>query len=101
MVFKVPEPRQLPSGAWTIQLRKEGASITEPTKDACITRARAVRAGFIQQEKEPPTVLLTDAITNGGEHAFGKVGQTWFNVCVKVLIPVVILLIFLNGFGII
>ena len=61
--IKVPEPRQLPSGAWTIQLRKEGASITEPTKDACITRARAVRAGFIQQEKEPPTVLLTDAIT--------------------------------------
>jgi len=44
---------------------------------------------------------LTDAITNDGEHAFGKVGQTWLNVCVKVLIPVVILLIFLNGFGII
>lgn len=44
---------------------------------------------------------LTDAITNNGEHAFGKAGRIWFNICVKVLIPVVILLIFLNGFGIV
>lgn len=44
---------------------------------------------------------LMDAITNGGEHAFGKAGEVWFSVCVKVLIPVMILLIFLNGFGII
>ena len=61
--IKVPEPRQLPSGAWNIQLRKEGESITEDTRDSCLARARAVRAGFLQKEKAPPEILLTDAIT--------------------------------------
>lgn len=60
---KVPAPRQLPSGAWTIQLRKEGVSVTEPTKAACVARARAVRAGFIQKEKAPPALSLEEAIS--------------------------------------
>ena len=60
--IKVPAPRQLPSGAWTVQLRKEGVSVTEPTKDACLARARAVRAGFIQKRVAAPEVSLADAI---------------------------------------
>lgn len=60
--IKVPAPRQLPSGAWTIQLRKEGVSITEPTKDACLTRARAVRGGFLNMEKALPKQSLDSII---------------------------------------
>lgn len=60
--IKVPEPRQLKSGAWNIELRKEGESVTEPTRDACIARAQAIRAGFLQKEKEPEEILLTDAV---------------------------------------
>ena len=60
--IKVPAPRQLPSGAWTVQLRKEGVSVTEATKDACLARARAVRAGFIQKQVAAPEVSLADAI---------------------------------------
>lgn len=44
---------------------------------------------------------LIDAITNNGQQSFGKVAQFWFKLCVKVLIPILIALIFLNGFGII
>lgn len=44
---------------------------------------------------------LLDSITNHGEHRFGKLPMFWFKLCVKILIPIIILLIFLNGFGII
>lgn len=56
--IKVPEPRQLKSGAWNIELRKEGESITEPTREACLARARAVRAGFVKKEKTLPKLPL-------------------------------------------
>lgn len=44
---------------------------------------------------------LLPAISNNGEHKFGKLGMFWFKLCVKLLIPIIILLVFLNGFGII
>ena len=28
--LKIPAPRQLPSGSWTVQLRREGVNVTEP-----------------------------------------------------------------------
>lgn len=56
--IKVPEPRQLPSGAWNIELRKEGQSVTEDTRDACVTKARAIRAGFIEKQKALPKQSL-------------------------------------------
>lgn len=56
--IKIPKPRQLASGAWNIELRKEGESITEPTPEACAARARAVRAGFIKKEKALPKQSL-------------------------------------------
>jgi len=59
---KVPEPRQLPSGSWTVQLRKEGVSITEPTREACLERARATRAGYVKIEKAPPKRSLGETI---------------------------------------
>ena len=59
---KVPEPRQLKSGAWNIELRKEGVSITEPTRDACLARARAVRAGIVKTEKAQPKLSLRELL---------------------------------------
>ena len=56
----------------------------------------AIFVGYIIK----PEYLL-DAITNNGEHRFGKVPMFWFKLCVKVLIPIIIVLVFLNGFGII
>lgn len=55
--IKVPEPRKLKSGAWNIELRKEGESITEKTREECIARAQAIRAGFLKTEKEQKQTL--------------------------------------------
>ena len=33
--IKVPNPRQLKSGNWNIELAAEGQSVTEPTRDLC------------------------------------------------------------------
>ena len=63
-IVKVPEPRQLPSGSWTIQLRKEGVSITEPTREACIERARATRSGYVKVEKAPPKQSLESVLSS-------------------------------------
>lgn len=61
--IKVPAPRQLKSGAWNIELRKEGASVTEDTREACLARARAIRAGFLQTEKPQLAITLSEAMT--------------------------------------
>lgn len=60
--IKVPEPKQLPSGSWRIYLRAEQQSITEDTKDLCETKARAFRAGFLEQQKKLPAVTWSKAI---------------------------------------
>lgn len=58
----VPRPRQLHSGNWTIQLRKENVSVTEKSKQACIDKAKAIRAGYIQVQKALPKQCLGDLI---------------------------------------
>lgn len=61
--IRVPEPKQLPSGAWRIQLRAEGESVTEDTAAKCVAKARAIRAGFIEQKKKTGAkITLGDAI---------------------------------------
>lgn len=60
----VPKPTQLPSGMWRIQLRKEGESITEATEALCIAKAKAIRAGFIEQSKKHDTLTVGQAIDN-------------------------------------
>lgn len=49
--IKVPTPKRLPSGSWNIVLRAEGVSVTEPTREKCLARARALRAGFLTEQK--------------------------------------------------
>ena len=61
-VIKVPEPKQLPSGSWHIYLAAEKRSVTETTKDRCIAKAKAVRAGFVEQQKKLPALTWSKAI---------------------------------------
>ncbi len=60
---KIPEPKQLPSGNWFIQLRigGESISITEPTSRQCAAKARAIKSGIISGRKNG-TVQLATAI---------------------------------------
>ena len=58
---KVPTPKQLPSGSWTGYLRAEGQSVTEPTRELCLARARAVRAGFLEARKTASGMTLETA----------------------------------------
>lgn len=60
--IRIPSARQLKSGAWNIELRAEGQSITEPTKALCEAKARAVRAGLLKIEKAPPKQSLKSVI---------------------------------------
>ena len=63
-VIKVPEPKQLPSGNWRIYLAAEKQSVTETTKDRCIAKAKAIRAGFAEQQKKLPSLTWIKAIDN-------------------------------------
>lgn len=62
--ISVPMPKQLPSGAWRVQLRREGVSITENTFEAC--RAAAVKARRLWLIEHPaldrPSMALENAI---------------------------------------
>lgn len=60
--INVPKPRQLPSGAWTVQLRAEGQSVTEATEALCVARAKAIRAGFIEAKSTAPKITVADAV---------------------------------------
>lgn len=60
--ISVPKPRQLKSGKWNIELRAEGQSITEDTADLCITKAKAIRAGWMESRKAMPKITLRNAI---------------------------------------
>ena len=60
--IKIPKPTKLPSGAWRIQLRAEGQSITEATQELCITKAKAIRAGFLERIAKAPKLSLSEAL---------------------------------------
>lgn len=62
--ISVPKPRQLPSGAWTIQLRAEGQSVTEATAALCTAKAKAIRAGFIEAKKDMPKMTVREMLEN-------------------------------------
>ena len=60
--MKLPTPRRLPSGSYTIQLRLNGKSIsiTEATPKECIRKAQLIKAqhlaGIVQEKWEPKTL---------------------------------------------
>jgi integrase len=48
--IKIPTPTKLKSGKWHIYLRAEGVSITEASEAKCIAKAKAYRAGYIEEK---------------------------------------------------
>jgi hypothetical protein len=48
--IKIPTPTKLKSGKWHIYLRAEGVSITESSEAKCIAKAKAYRAGYIEEK---------------------------------------------------
>lgn len=65
----VPAPRLLPSGSWTIQLRREGMRITCQTAEECRADAISARKQWLADEasglhrEQQENILLSDAIT--------------------------------------
>ena len=49
--------------AWNIYLRAEKTSVTEATKALCEAKARAIRAGFVEQQKAAPKITVKEAVT--------------------------------------
>ena len=74
----VPEPIQLASGNWRIQLRKEGESITAPSYSECKSKALAIRLDFLEnqtvREKNGPTVR--EALADYIEARDGEKGRS-------------------------
>lgn len=80
---KVPTPKQLPSGSWTVYLRAEGQSVTEPTRELCLARARAVRAGFIEAKKTAGGMTLGAAYDAYMEARQGVISPSTYGGYVK------------------
>lgn len=61
--MKIPEPKKLPSGSWTVRVMLDGEriSITKPTKKACIAEAAALKTGLKKQQKIPENITLKQA----------------------------------------
>ena len=59
--MKLPKATKLPSGSWRIQLRLDGESIsiTEPTEQACIKKARLIKAEHLAGATRNHDVRLT------------------------------------------
>lgn len=61
--MKIPEPKKLPSGAWTVRVMIDGQriSITKPTKKACFAEAAALKTGIKQKRRAPENMTLKQA----------------------------------------
>lgn len=80
---KVPTPKQLPSGSWSVYLRAEGQSVTEPTRELCLARARALRAGFIEAKKTAGGMTLGAAYDAYMEARQGVISPSTYGGYVK------------------
>lgn len=62
--MKVPKARKLPSGAWTVQLRLggESISITRDTEKAAVAEAMAVKNGLLKAKSVKAKKTVTQAI---------------------------------------
>lgn len=61
--MKIPEPKKLPSGSWTVRVMIDGQriSITKPTKKACLAEAAALKAGIKKKLRAPENMTLKQA----------------------------------------
>lgn len=62
--IQVPTARQLPSGAWNVQLRIDGQSIsiTESTQDKAVAKALAIKKGILKTKAKVPNKTVSAAI---------------------------------------
>ena len=62
--MKIPQARQLPSGAWFCRVRvgDQDISITRHTEKEAVAEAMAIKAGIKEAEKQPRKITLTKAI---------------------------------------
>lgn len=60
----VPAPRQLKSGSWNIQLRKENRSVTKSTAEACTLEALAIRLEYEKQSACAPSITVSEAVNS-------------------------------------
>jgi len=61
--MKIPEPKKLPSGSWTVRVMIDGqrVSITKPTKKACLAEAAALKTGMKKKRRTPENITLEQA----------------------------------------
>lgn len=61
--IKIPTPRKR-GNKWYVDLRREGVTVIEDTEAEAITKAKAIRAGFVPVDKKPQTLTVDKAIDN-------------------------------------
>lgn len=81
--IRIPKPRQLKSGNWNIELRKEGISITEETKEKCALKAKMYRTGYIEKEKKIEPITLGKAIDEHIEKIKEEISPNTLNSYLK------------------
>ena len=61
--MKIPEPKKLPSGSWTVRVMIDGqrVSITKSTKKACLAEAAALKTGMKKKRRAPENITLEQA----------------------------------------
>lgn len=61
--MKIPEPKKLPSGAWTVRVMIDGhrISITRNTKKECLAEAVALKTGAKKEKRAPESITLAKA----------------------------------------
>lgn len=61
--MKIPEPKKLSSGSWTVRVMIDGQriSITKPTKKACLAEAAALKTGIKKKRRAPENMTLKQA----------------------------------------
>lgn len=59
----IPEPVQLPSGSWRIQIRQKGRSIsiTDPDPQVVVAKALSIKAGLIKPKRKAADMTLRQA----------------------------------------
>lgn len=61
--IKIPEPRQLPSGAWRVQVAIDGRrySVTDDDPEKALAKALALKTRMIKAKKDPSDITLRQA----------------------------------------
>lgn len=74
----IPTPRQVSSGKWYIYLRLSTGtySITDKDYNRCIARARAIKAGVLEEQQQGDGITLMQAIDKYIESRSNDRGKT-------------------------